>query len=99
MRNKLLAIVATLWVAAVGTITIVLYATRTKGPTIDQFAACLDDHEYGYCATQHYDVPHYFAWSSWLAATGIATLVALVAVVIIAIAVPSGTTDPSSSDG
>ncbi len=77
-RAKGLAIVAILWVAAVGVITVVFAVNR---PThVVRFGTYGSDGRYTGTV-----LSHPFDWGWWLAATGIATLVALAAMAIVAL--------------
>lgn len=90
MRAKLVAIVAILWVAAVGAISVAFYANRTELPS-SQLSACLYDtnRTLQECAK----LPHQreFEWGGWLAWTGTITLVAVVVLAIILIVLPTTT--------
>jgi len=83
MRTKLVSIVAILWVAAVGAISIAFAANRTEGETGTAFNSCIQSHEWNYCRAQNFQGSRTFETGGWLAWTGAVTLVALVALAII----------------
>lgn len=87
MRAKLVSIVAILWVAAMGAITVFYVANPAQH--FERYGVYQADGTYTGAV-----ISRQFNWSGWLAWSGTITLVALVAIAIIVVVTRKSVTSP-----